>query len=222
MEQMTTREQVLKSIRDAQVEGKVHYIARDVDFEQPIYNKIKTEMDNSDELAIHFAKKLDASEGFFIFCENDDELIESIKKVIIERNLSPIFTNDPKIELLFMQTGISYVNQQDDVLKSRVVVSFCDCLVARYGAVVLSSKLSCGSAGNSFPDVRFVIAFSNQIVENVADVKTILEKKYGDDKPSITTFISGPSCSNAIEQKPIIGVHGIRELYVFYLNDNMK
>lgn len=220
MEQMTAREQVFKAIRDAQVEGKINYITRDVSFEQPVFSPISTGEKNIDELAIYFAKTLDKSEGYFIYCEDDNELIQSMKTVINERNLSPVFTNEPKIELLFTKTNVPYSNQPEDLLNARVVVSFCDALVARYGAVLLSSKSSCGSVGNSFPDVRFIIAFPEQLIENIADVQTIIEKKYVEEKPSIMSFISGPSRSNAIEQNSIIGVHGTRELYVFYLNDH--
>lgn len=214
---MTAREQVLKAIRDAQIDGKINHIAHDVDLDQPIYPSIATEEDRLNSLALHFAKIMDSSEGYFIYCDNDLELIESINTIIHDRNLSPIFTNDPKIELLFTQTNIQYINELEDLPKARVVVSFCDALVARYGAVLLSSASPCGVVGNISPDVRFVIAFPEQMVENVSDVAPILQKKYGQNKPSVLSLITGPSRTYALGH-PIIGVHGTRELYVFYVH----
>lgn len=221
MEQLTAREQVFKAIRDAQLEGKVSHIARDIDFESPLFQSIAQEKDDTESLAVHFAKEMDASEGFFIYCDNTMEFIESIKTIIQDRNFSPVFTNDPKIELLFTKTDIPYCHQPEELTNARVVVSFCDALVARHGVVLLSSSSPCGAVGNAFPDVRFIIAFPEQLVEDISDVQPILQKKYGEELPSILSFISGPSRTCAIEQKDIIGVHGTRELYVFYVNNNL-
>lgn len=220
MEQMTGREQVMKSIRDAQIDGKINILTKDIGSEKPVYNSINTNNSIHEDLAIHFAKELDESEGYFIYCENTAELIESIKIIIKERDYFPIFTNDPKIELLFTKTDIPYCCQLEDLTKSRVVVSFCDALIARHGAILLSSKISCGAAGNALPDTRFIIAFPEQLVENISDAFSVINQKYGDNKTSMFSFISGPSRTNAIEQKPIIGVYGARELYVFYLNNS--
>ncbi|MDD3107464.1 MAG: LUD domain-containing protein [Bacilli bacterium] len=218
MEQMTGREQVMKSIRNAQIEGKINSIVNNINFDNQIYPSIQTNKNDCEELAIHFAKALDASEGFFIYCENTKELIESIKTIIRERNFSPIFTNDPKIELLFTKSDISYCFDQEELSTAQVVVSFCDALIARYGSVLLSSKTSCGIVGNALPDVRFIIAFPEQLVENLSDAYSVISQKYNNEKPSVLSFISGPSRTNVIEQKSVIGVYGIRELYVFYLN----
>lgn len=222
MEQMTAREQVLKAIRDAQVDGNINHITHDIDFELPIFAPLCDDEKNMNTLAIHFAKNMDQSEGYFIYCEDDTELVQSIKTVIYERNFAPIFTNDPKIELLFTKTDISYIHQPEDLEKARVVVSFCDCLIARYGSVLLTSSMPCGAVGNVFPDVRFIIAFSDQLVENISDSIKVLKEKYGNELPSIITYLTGPSRTNAIDLKPIIGVHGTRELYVFYLNNHIK
>lgn len=217
MEQMTAREQVLKAIRDAQIEGKVSPVVRDVDFDHPIYHPIQPDND-TEALAVYFARKMDVSGGYFIYCDNIIELVESIKTVIQDRNFSPVFTNDPKIELLFTQTEIAYNHQPEELTHARVVVSFCEALVARYGVVSLSSSIPCGAIGNAFPDIRFIIAFPEQLVENMADVSPILHKKYGSNFPSMISFISGPSCTHALDFKNITGIHGNRELYVFYVN----
>jgi L-lactate dehydrogenase complex protein LldG len=95
-----------------------------------------------------------------------------------------------------------------------VGISECDCLVAQTGTVVVTSRSAGGRALSVLPPHHVVLARIEQLVGGLPDAFALLAGKYGDDYPSMISFISGPSRTGDIERILVLGAHGPRKLTV--------
>ncbi len=68
-----------------------------------------------------------------------------------------------------------------------------------------------------FPPVHIVIANASQLVTDIKDGLAGIKLKYPSILPSSITLITGPSRTADIEKTLVLGAHGPKELYVFYL-----
>ena len=79
--------------------------------------------------------------------------------------------------------------------------------------------------GRSLPvyaPIHIAIAFTNQVVWNISDSISFLDKKYGKDLPSMISLTTGPSRTADIEKTLVVGVHGPKEVYLFLVDSNWK
>lgn len=101
-------------------------------------------------------------------------------------------------------------------------ISYCECLVARLGSVVVSSKQISGRRLIALPETHIIVAFTWQLVEDLKDALAFLKEKYQKKLPSSITFITGPSRTADIEKTLVLGAHGPKELFVFLVEANDK
>jgi L-lactate dehydrogenase complex protein LldG len=97
-------------------------------------------------------------------------------------------------------------------------ITKCEVLVARTGSFVLSSVESSGRTTSVYAPVHICIAKTSQVVYEVKDAIQFLQKKYGDNLPSMISFATGPSRTADIEKTLVVGVHGPKEVYCFMLD----
>lgn len=213
MQESTSKEKVLKKIRNALVNKAVDAVPKDVDFDSPIYN-----MPNQ-PLEITFAERFTELTGKFIFCENEEELITVLKAVIVENNYEHIGCFEETIQQYLQKAGISYYPNSNDILKVKTGITACEFLVVRTGSVVVSSRQKTGRQLHIYPDTHIVIAKLSQLVPDIKDALQGLKERYQDKIPSFISFISGPSRTADIEKTLIIGAHGPKEIYVFLVDD---
>jgi L-lactate dehydrogenase complex protein LldG len=69
-----------------------------------------------------------------------------------------------------------------------------------------------------YAPVHICVAKASQLVFDVKDALKILQKKYGDQLPSMISFATGPSRTADIEKTLVVGVHGPKEVYCFLLD----
>lgn len=208
----TSREKVLKKIRKALIHKSNQEIG-DVDKSSEIFNI-------SDEpLEIQFATAFSALNGKFVFCENENEFIESFDFIAKDNQWENIFCLEPKIKTLLQKGNINFSDKETDLLKTDIGLTLCECLVARTGSVVISSKQLSGRRLPFYANFHIVIAYTSQIVKNTNDSLDYIKNKYGNKIPSMISTISGPSKTADIEKTLVQGAHGPREIFVFLIDD---
>lgn len=206
----TTRENILKSIRNASL-VRVENPYSSVNQEAEIYTQ------GEDDLLIRFATELTQIGGSFVYCSNVSELYDELNVLMQARNLNSFFTIDKKISNLMSGGGIPIENSVDKMSEAAMILTGCETMVARLGSVVVSSKQMSGRLANFIPDVHIVLASQSQVVESVKDAIDFLRKKYN-QLPSLISFVTGPSRTADIEKTLVMGAHGPRELIVFVLD----
>lgn len=212
MKETTTKEKILKSIRDALISKKDNPF-RDVNFSQPVMHGLK------DELEIEFAQKLIDMGGSFVYCENEKQLIVNLQKLSEDKGWDSYFIQDEKLKVLFQSGGILFSDDEKKFNEIKVGVTRCDFLIARFGSIMVSSGLGSGRRMFVFPEVHIVIAYASQVVKELKDALAGMKKKYIQGLPSQITAITGPSRTADIEKTLVMGAHGPRELYVFFVDD---
>jgi L-lactate dehydrogenase complex protein LldG len=212
MEESTSREKILKKVRDALIE-KTEPPYPIIDQESPVFKQINEPLD------VNFAQELVKVSGKFVYCESEDEFTTLLKQFILEKDWSVLFCLDPVVQKILREAGIPYVSKQEEFLESKIGITRCEYLIARLGSVMVSSHQSPGRKINVYPDVHLVLGYTSQLVPGMKHALAALRKKYNHNYPSMISFITGPSRTADIEKTLVLGAHGPRELYVFLIDD---
>lgn len=213
MEESTSREKILKKVRDALIE-KTEAPYPIIDLESSVYKELTEPLD------VTFAEELIRIAGKFVYCESEDEFLGNLKSFILENDWGVLFCQDPALQSMLKAGGIPYESHTEAILEARIGITRCEFLVARLGTVVVSSRLSPGRKITVYPEIHLVLGYSSQLVPDLKQALSGLRKKYRDHYPSMISLISGPSRTADIEKTLVMGAHGPKQLYVFLIDDS--
>jgi len=213
MEESTSKEKVLKKIRDALIE-KTEAPYPIIDVDTNIYSPVDEPLD------VTFAQELLKVSGKFIYCESDDEFLSVLQSFILEKDWPVLFCYDEKIQRLLKQGGIPFESNTERFTELKLGITRCEYLVARLGSVMVSSRISPGRRMNVFPEIHLILAYTSQLVPDLRQAFQNIRKQYGQDFPSMISLVTGPSRTADIEKTLVLGAHGPKELYVFLLEDS--
>jgi len=206
---VTARERMLKNIRKALIEK------RDNPWPEldptPLY---KEDLQGNE---IMFAEELTRVGGNFIYCDSEINLVESLVSLVQNHQWKNLAAGDPGLLAFLDEFEFPYTSGPSAVLDAAGSVTLCDALVARNGSVLISTGVVSGRQLMIFPPVHIVIAHSSQLVTDIKDGLQLVSKKYK-HIPSSITLITGPSRTADIEKTLVLGAHGPKELYVFFLD----
>ena len=212
MEETTSKEKMLKSIRNALIHKSVNPFPG-VDLESPIY----TQPNDTPDLI--FAEEFIKVDGQFVYCEDIMSLVENLKMMSDERGWTKVFSFDSQLTKVLDAATVPYSSKKEDFADLKVAVTFCEFLVARLGSILISSKQTAGRRLNIFPEVHVVIAMTSQIVPDIQDAMKGIREKYADKLPSLISLVTGPSRTVGAEPSLVIGGQGPREVFVFLVDD---
>jgi L-lactate dehydrogenase complex protein LldG len=212
MDETTSREKVLKSIRNASL-GKTPNPYADVDLESKIYG----ELDES--LALNFAQEFTNLGGKFIYCEDENDLKDVLKDFLTSEEVQPLFCIEKDLVDILDSISIEYTDQADHFEKLHTSLTHCEFLIARFGSIMVSSGLDSGRRLNFYPEKHLVVAYASQLVPETKDALVSMREKYNGRLPSMITQISGASRTADIEKTLVMGMHGPKEIYVFFVDD---
>ena len=160
--------------------------------------------------------------GKFIFCDNEQELIDNINFLHESRGWNTLLCADERLLRLFQNNKIDILTPANpEYEKAEACITGCEVLVARTGSILLSSKQNMGRMAPVYFPVHIVFAYANQIVNDINDGFAVLKRKYGNDIPSMINLATGPSRTADIEKTLVVGVHGPGEVFCFYINADL-
>jgi len=214
MDETTSREKVLKSVRNALI-SKLDNPYQDVDFDSPVFAQF------SDSPEIVFAQELIRVAGKFVYCSDDAEFAEILQSVMTENNWDSVHCLDEGLREILMQKDVKATNDAESFTEMKAGLTRCEYLIARLGSVMVSSAHASGRRMNVFPETHLVYARASQLVHDLKDALKAMKEKYGQDLPSMINLITGPSRTADIEKTLVMGAHGPKELYVFLVDDQV-
>ncbi|MBW6460548.1 MAG: lactate utilization protein [Bacteroidales bacterium] len=212
MEESTSKEKVLKAVREAII-SKTDQPYPKIDLDKPVFREMEESMD------ITFAQELTAAGANFIYCEHEREVAEGIRYLMNHREWEKIYARESRITELLANGQIPFVSDQESFMQAYVAMTGCEFLVARLGSVMVSTMQLAGRRIFVYPEIHIVLANTSQLVRDIKDALIRMKKKYEQRMPSMITLITGPSRTADIEKTLVMGAHGPRELYVFLLED---
>ena len=205
MEESTSREKVLKKVRHALI-YKTDNPFPHVDFDSPVY-KPMSEMPD-----VNFAQEFTKAGGVFIYCENEAEVAATLSALNTECKWQNIYCTEPLLQYLLTQAGVPFDSDEESLQQLNVAITSCEFLVSRLGSIMVSSKNS--RRLNVYPETHVVIAYVDQLVDDLKDAFDAVQKKYSGKLPSMLSVITGPSRTADIEKTLVMGAHGPRQLFV--------
>lgn len=211
MEDSTTREKVLKKIRAALLSKSSNPYPR-IDYDSAVFAT-----SDEDPLLI-FADQLTAAGGHFILCDDDLEFVEGIIKLAEQYKWKNFYCCEMDLSLLL--NNCAFNHSAEATTKPDVVISSCECLIARTGTVVFSSAQNSRLATTIAP-VQIVFAQSSRLAFDSKDAVNWLRTKYTKLPPNIT-LASGPSRVLNLGGETVIGAHGTQQFYVFVVDDKER
>ena len=168
------------------------------------------------DLAVSFAEQFVNLQGKFSWCMSNDECRLQILHLIQTRGWKKLYCADPNIQNLLN------LEWTDDLAGCDVAFTGCEALVARTGSIVLSACQPHGRTSSVYAPVHVCLANTDQLVPDVKDAIDLLEKKYGEELPSVISFASGPSRTADIEKTLVTGVHGPKEVFCFLIDNGAQ
>ena len=212
MEESTSREKILKKVRDALIE-KTEAPYPIIDQDSSVYKELTEPLD------VTFAEELVRIAGKFVYCDSEDEFIGSLKSFILEKDWGVLFCQDAMLHRILKTGGIPFEAHSDALLEAKIGITRCEYLIARLGTVMVSTRLSPGRKITVYPEIHLVLGYTSQLVPDLKQALAGIRKKYRDNYPSMISLISGPSRTADIEKTLVMGAHGPKELYVFLIDD---
>ena len=208
MEESTSREKVLKKVRNALI-YKTDNPFPQVDFDSPVYQPIDESPD------VNFAQEFTKAGGQFVYCEDENDLVSALSAMSAENVWQDIYCADAGLQYLLSQADVPFQSDNESFHDLKVAVTGCEFLVSRLGSIMVSSRQDSGRRLNVYPEIHVVIAYTWQIVPDLKDALAAMREKYANRIPSLVSVITGPSRTADIEKTLVMGAHGPRELYVF-------
>ncbi len=210
MEESTTKEKILKSVRNALI-NKTDSPFKNVDFSGELFHAQKEVPE------VEFALNLNEAGGTFIYCDNEKDFLNNLQALILQQGWQVLTSTDHQLINLLNGGGIK-TNTPEKKIGFDASITRCEFLVSRFGSVVVSSQLA---ARNMFvaADTHIVVAKASQVVRELKDALSAIRIKYNGRLPSQITLITGPSRTADIEKTLIIGAHGAKNLIVFMIDD---
>jgi len=212
MEESTSREKVLKKVRDALIE-KTEPPFPIIDQESPVFHEITGPLD------VAFAEALVKVAGKFVYCESEDEFISNLKSFILEKDWSVLFCQDPAIQHILRLGGIPFESKPEAFPEATIGITRCEYLIARLGTIMVSSRINQGRKIIVYPEKHIILGYSSQLVPDLKQALQNIKKKYKEQYPSMISMITGPSRTADIEKTLVMGAHGPKEVYVFLIDD---
>lgn len=211
MQESTTREKVLKKIRNALI-SKTANPYPNLDFDSQVFRM------NDDVPELIFARAFREAGGNFVFCADMLEFAENLLNLAQKGNWRNLLCVESGLLNFLQQCEFPVTNDFSRITEGLVTVTQCECLVARTGSILVSSAQASGRSLPLFTPVHVVVAFPNQLVDDLRDAFQLMQSRYQDQQPSSVTFITGPSRTADIANQTVIGAQGPSEVYLFLVD----
>ncbi|MBL0343425.1 MAG: LUD domain-containing protein [Bacteroidetes bacterium] len=211
MQDSTTREKVLKKIRNALI-SKTANPYPNLDFDSPVFRM------NDEVPELIFAQAFKEAGGQFVFCNTMLDFAEGLLNLAQTKKWTQLLCVESPLFKFLNECEFPLSNDPSTISTTHASVTLCECLVARTGSIMVSSAQTAGRGIPLFTPVHIVVAFPGQLVDDLKDAFNFIKSKYKDNTPSSTTFITGPSSTADIGNELVIGAQGPSELYLFLVD----
>ncbi|MBK7967460.1 MAG: LUD domain-containing protein [Bacteroidetes bacterium] len=211
MQDSTTREKVLKKIRSALI-SKTPNPFPNLDFDSSVFRM------NDEVPELIFAQAFREAGGNFVFCETMLDFAEGLLNIAQEKKWSKLLCVEKELADFLDQCEFPVNRNPAAVTSTQAAITQCECLVARTGSIMVSSAQTSGRGIPVFTPIHVVVAFPDQLVDDLKDAFNFIKSKYKDQQPSATTFITGPSRTADIGNELVTGAQGPAEVYLFLVD----
>ena len=211
MQELTSRENILKKIRHALIHKTVQRFPN-VEWEKNVYNTVNESREEE------FAKAFTKAGGQFVFCENELEFIENVVLLAQENKWKHFYCREKVITDFMDKVEFPYTTNDKNFPEGMIGITTGEALISRLGSVIVSSKQGSGRRLFVIPAIHLILAYTSQLVPEIKDALQLIKNKYGDQLPSMIAALTGPSRTADIEKTLVTPAHGPRDIFVFLVD----
>jgi L-lactate dehydrogenase complex protein LldG len=208
---ISSKEKMLTNVRNALI-NKAKQPFPNLEQPEKVYSR------EEDSLEVLFAQELKQVDGNFVYCESEQEMVDTLRELTEIRKWTTLLCPDPAWSAVLQGNGFTSFDIAGDVTTADAGIMGCEALVARTGSILISSALPSGRTLPVYPPANIVMATTDQLVFDLSDGLRMLSDKYGKNMPSMVNIATGPSRTADIEKTLVLGAHGPKEVYVFLLD----
>ena len=212
MSSQESKENILRKIRQA-LQTPTEKVVPKPDFSSSVYAS------TNEEPAVLFAETFIKTKGDFIYCDDEQQLIDKLSLLLAKKNIHELYAWEDRLKDILQAYGIPFKSDEQKFLGAEAGITLCECLIARTGSILISSKQLAGRRLGIYPPVHIVVARTSQLVMDIKDGMKLIEEKYAPTMPSMINMITGPSRTADIEKTLVLGAHGPKELVLFLIED---
>ncbi|TAF49225.1 MAG: lactate utilization protein B/C [Sphingobacteriia bacterium] len=172
----------------------------------------------ANDLSVVFAEKFSSLQGRFTYCASVADRAKQLNGLLATRGWQKLYCPDRVIRQELAKQNLS-LDYTDDLSHCDVAITACEYLVARTGSFFLSSADPSGRLGSVYAPVHICFAHAGQLVHDMDEALLLLREKYTDHLPSLISLATGPSRTADIEKTLVVGVHGPKEVFCFFLDN---
>ncbi len=211
MQELTSRENILKKIRQALIHKTVQRFPA-VEWEKNIY------VSGNESPAIEFAKAFTKVGGQFVYCESELDFLENVVNFAQENKWNHFYCREKLITDFMDKVGFPYTTDDKNFPEGMVGITTCEALISRLGSIIISSKQGSGRRLFVVPTIHIILAYTSQLVPELKDALQLIKNKYGEQLPSMIAALTGPSRTADIEKTLVTPAHGPRDIFVFLVD----
>lgn len=211
MDESTSREKVLKRIRQAHV-AQIPNPCPDFREGSDVFH------DQDEDPAVLFARQFVENKGQLIFCEGDLDFAEKLVTLCENQKITTLLCIEEHLKKFLLKIDFEHQRQWAERSDINEVLVSCDALIARTGSIVFTYPNPGTIALVANAQKLLVVADVNLIHHNFTDAVEDIKEKNGDNFPEMLHCINGPARNFEIECREIIGGLSALEVYLFLLN----
>lgn len=166
-----------------------------------------------------FAQEFTKLGGKFVYCDNEQELLNNLTNLYDSRGWNELLCSEQQTLNWAKDAELDFIHPSDpENTTADASITGCEVMVARTGSVLLSSKQHHGRVSPVFYPAHIIIAYPDQMANDIGPGLEAIKTKYGGELPSMINLNTGPSRTADIEKTLVVGVHGPGEVFLFYVN----
>lgn len=212
MSETKTKEKILKKVRAALIQKSLTDYSQ-VDYDTPVFKP------SEDLLELTFANNLILAGGQFFFCEGQDDFIEQLGELTEQFNWKLAYTDNKQVQEFCKFINLPFVTEVNGLKDTDVAITHCFGLLSNTGSIAFVKNEHNQQASFFLGKMHVVIAYTSQVVEDMATCIERIKIRHNQILPSSISFVNGPSKTADLEAETYVGVTGPRELIVFLIDD---
>ena len=132
-------------------------------------------------LAESFKTILEAISGNCSLCNSIEDALNEIKSIIGSEQL---FCNNQELISMLTNNVIAFNNDNEFARTAKFSLTTCEALSTRTASVIVSSKQMEGRRAIAAAENHIVLAYENQLHEDLPQALAVIENKFGKNFPS--------------------------------------
>ena len=163
-----------------------------------------------------FAHNFIQKGGKFLYCVNQNELLNNFNKVIAENNWKNLFLLDDQLASLIHAKDVKIVNS---LAEQPIIFTSCEHLIADKGEILFSSNQLKSIRLKEFPDHFIVFATTSQLVKDTNQGLTGIKTKFKKNLPTNISSIKSYNLNKSDDNFLNYGNNNSKNLYLLLLED---